>query len=47
MLFTKNTVGKKELMFVKLIVEKLKIKERKNLFAIFLTDTKIVVREKK
>jgi len=35
MSFTKNTVGKVELTFVKLIVERLKVEEIMNLFAIF------------
>ena len=37
--FTKDTVGKKELTFAKLVVEGLKVEERKNLFVIFLIDT--------
>ena len=35
MLFTKDTVGKEELMFVKLIDEGLKVEEIMNLFTIF------------
>ena len=35
MLFTKDTVGKEELMIVKLIDEGLKVEEIMNLFTIF------------
>jgi len=35
MSFTKDTVGKEELMFAKLIDEGLKVEEIMNLFAIF------------
>jgi len=38
MSFTKDTVGKEELTFVKLVVEGLKVEEIMNLFAIFPID---------
>jgi len=39
MLFTKDTVGKEELTFAKLVVEGLKVEEIMNLFTMFLIGT--------